>query len=139
MLEEKLTTRDKILQIIDGMEREESLITISGVAREANIANSTIHNRYPELAERIRSSAGVIKEKDVKKKLTQRLGTIKEEKAKRTRLREEFESLKELMRKVNSINATLQFKNNALEAQLAEERRKNRVQVVNIRETNTMQ
>ena len=41
-------------------------MTISGVAKEVGIANATIHNRYPDLAERIRSSSGVIKEKDVK-------------------------------------------------------------------------
>lgn len=135
MPEDKLTTREKILHVIEGMEKAGSLMTISGVAKVAGVANATIHNRYPDLAERIRSSSGVIKEKDVKMQLTKRLGTIKEEKAKRSRLRDELDSVKELLRKVNSVNATLQFKNNTLESQLAEERRRHRPQVVNIRET----
>ena len=110
-------------------------MTISGVAKEVGIANATIHNRYPDLAERIRSSSGVIKEKDVKKQLTRRLGTIKDEKAKRSRLRDELDTVKELLRKVNSVNATLQFKNNLLESQLAEMRKERRPQVVSIRDT----
>jgi AcrR family transcriptional regulator len=127
-----LRTRDKILQVIEGMEKAGSLMTISGVAKEVGIANATIHNRYPDLAERIRSSSGVIKEKEVKMQLAKRLGTIKDEKAKRRRLRDELDSVKEFLRKVNSVNAALQLKNIALEAQLAEMRKERRAQVVSI-------
>jgi AcrR family transcriptional regulator len=131
----KLATRDKILQVVEGMELAGSLMTISGVAKEAGLSNSTIHNRYPDLAERIRASAGVVQEKDVKTKLAQRLGTIKEEKAKRARVREELEVVKALLRKVNSVNSALQFEIESLKSQLAEERQKYRTQVVNIRDT----
>lgn len=132
MPEINLRTRDKILQVIEGMEKAGSLMTISGVAKEVGIANATIHNRYPDLAERIRSSSGVIKEKEVKMQLAKRLGTIKDEKAKRRRLRDELDSVKEFLRKVNSVNAALQLKNIALEAQLAEMRKERRAQVVSI-------
>lgn len=118
MPEEQLTVREKILQVIEGMQQAASLMTISGVAKEAGISNSTIHNRYPDLAERIRVLAGVVKEKDVKTQLTKRVGIIKEEKAKRARVREELEEVKELLRKVNSVNAALQFENTSLKAQL---------------------
>lgn len=118
MPDSKLSNREKILQVIEGMEQAGTLMTIAGVAKEAGVSNSTIHNRYPDLAERIRASAGVVKEKDIKNVLANRLGTIKEEKAKRARIREEFEKVKELLRRANSVNATLQFENASLKAEL---------------------
>ena len=130
MSEEKLTTREKILQVIEGMEQAGSLMTISGVAKEARVSNSTIHNRYQDLAERIRASTGVVREKDVKTQLAKRLGTIKGEKAKRARVREELEEVKELLRKVNSVNAALQLENASLKAQIDELRRQGRAQIV---------
>jgi len=54
MPESELTTRQKLLLIIGGMENVGSIMTISGVAKEARISNASIHNRYPDLAERIR-------------------------------------------------------------------------------------
>lgn len=128
----KLSTREKILQVIEGMEQAGSLMTISGVAKEAKVSNSTIHNRYPDLAERIRLSAGVVIEKDAKEELTRRLGAIKEEKAKRSRLREQLEETKELSRKIASVNATLQFENASLKARLDEERYRHRAHVANL-------
>jgi chromosome segregation ATPase len=130
--DEKMTTREKILQIIEGMEQAGSLMTISGVARAAEVSNSTIHNRYPDLAERIRASDGVVREKDLKTQLARRQGKIKEEKAKRTRVSGDLEKVKESLRKVNSVNAALQFENAALKAQLDELRRQSRAQVSQI-------
>lgn len=132
MPEEKLTTREKILQVIEGMEQAGSLMTISGVARAAEVSNSTIHNRYPDLAERIRASDGVPRERDLKTQLAKRQGNIKEEKAKRTRIRRELEEVKESLRKVNSVNAALQFENAALKAKLDELRRQSRAQISQI-------
>jgi AcrR family transcriptional regulator len=114
------------------MEQAGSLMTISGVAKEAGVSNSTIHNRYPELAERVRVSAEVARGNDAKIQLARRLGAIKEEKAKRARVREELEEVKELLRKVNSANAALQFENASLKAQMEELRRKERAQVVRL-------
>jgi len=128
--DDKMTTRQKILQVIEGMEQAGSILTISGVAKEARVSNSTIHNRYPDLAERIRTSAGVVREKDVKVQLARRLGAIKEEKAKRERLHKELEEVKDLLRKVNSINAALQFENTSLKSELEEVRRKKCAQIV---------
>jgi AcrR family transcriptional regulator len=128
--EVKLTAREKILQVIEGMEQAGSLMAISRVAKEAGVSNSTIHNRYPDLAERIRISAGVVTEKDVKTQLVKRLGTIKDEKAKRARVREELEETKELLRKINSVNATLQFENVSLKAQLDDLRRQTRIHII---------
>ena len=112
------------------MEQAGSLMAISRVAKEAGVSNSTIHNRYPDLAERIRISAGVIAEKDVKTQLVKRLGTIKDEKTKRARVREELEETKELLRKISSVNATLQFENVSLKAQLEDLRRQTLIHIV---------
>ena len=130
MSKEILTAREKILQVIEGMEQAGSLMAISRVAKEAGVSNSTIHNRYPDLAERIRISAGVVTEKDVKTQLVKRLGTIKDEKTKRARVREELEETKELLRKISSVNATLQFENVSLKAQLEDLRRQTLIHIV---------
>jgi hypothetical protein len=98
------------------MEKAGSILTISGVAKEASLSNASIHNRYPDLADRIRKSAGVVKEKDAKSQLTKRLGTIKEEKAKRARVRKELEEIKLLLQKADSVNAALQLDNSRLKA-----------------------
>jgi hypothetical protein len=116
MSDSNLTTRQKLLLIIEGMEKAGSILTISGVAKEASLSNASIHNRYPDLADRIRKSAGVVKEKDAKSQLTKRLGTIKEEKAKRARVRKELEEIKLLLQKADSVNAALQLDNSRLKA-----------------------
>jgi hypothetical protein len=109
-----LTTRQKLLLVIEGMENAGSIMTISGVAKETSISNASIHNRYPDLADRIRQSAGVVKEKDAKTQLIKRLGTIKEEKTKRARLSKELEEVKALLQKTDSVNAALQLENGRL-------------------------
>lgn len=111
MADATLTTRQKLLLIIEGMEQAGSIITISGVAREAGISSAAIHNRYSDLAERIRKSAGVVKEQDARCKLAKRSGTIMEEKTKRERLRQELAEVKALLQKTDSVNAALQLEN----------------------------
>jgi AcrR family transcriptional regulator len=134
--EESLTTRDKIVLVLEGMEKEdEYVITISGVAKAVGIHPSTIHNRYPDLHERIHKSAGVVKEKNAKEKLAKRSGTIKEERAMRARLRIELDETKELLRKVNSVNATLVFEKESLQTRLDKELHKHRARIVDIRDT----
>jgi len=135
--EEPITTRQKLLYIIEEMEQAGSIMTISGVARAAGMSHTNIILRYNDLAVRIRESAGVVKETDAKKKLAQRSGTIKEERAMRARLRVELDETKELLRKVNSVNATLLFKVDSLEGELAKERsnHKHRTQIAKIHDT----
>jgi AcrR family transcriptional regulator len=116
MADAPLTTRQKLLLIIEGMEQADSIITISGVAREAGISSSAIHNRYSDLADRIRASAGVMKGQDAKGKLGKQRGTIMEEKAKRARLRQELAQVKALLQKADSVNASLQLENGRLKA-----------------------
>lgn len=116
MPDSELTTRQKLMLIIEGMEKAGSIMTISGVAKAARISNASIHNRYPDLADRIRQSSGVLKETDARTQLTKRLGTISEEKAKRARIRKELEEVKALLQKTASVNAALQLENGRLKA-----------------------
>lgn len=116
MPDSELTTRQKLLLVINGMETAGSIMTISGVAKEAGISNASIHNRYPDLADRIRETAGVLKEKGAKTQLTKRLGTIKEGKTKQARLRQELEEVKALLQKTDSVNAAFQLENGRLKA-----------------------
>jgi AcrR family transcriptional regulator len=119
------------------MEQAGSLMTISAVAREVGVSSSTIHNRYSDLAERIREYVGDVSEKDIKSQLARRHGQIKDKKAKRARVREELEEVKQLLRKVNSVNAALQFENAALKSQLDELRHQNRAKVSQMGKTVT--
>ena len=116
MPDSELTTRQILLLIIKGMEKAGSIMTISGVAKEAKISNAAIHNRYPDLADLIRQSAGMVKEGGGKAPLEKRLGTISEEKAKRARIRKELEEVKALLQKTDSVNAALQMENGRLKA-----------------------
>jgi hypothetical protein len=116
MADASLTTRQQLLLIIEGMEKAGSIMTISGVAREAGISGAAIHNRYQDLAERIMESAGAVKEQDAKGKLIRRNGVIMEEKAKRKRLRQELAEVKALLQKTDSVNAALQLENSRLTA-----------------------
>lgn len=102
------------------MQQAGSHMTISSVAREAGISNASIHNRYPELAERIRELSGREIQLDANVQLDKRRGRIKEEKTKQVALREDLERLKGLLRKTNSVNAALQLENELLRAQLEE-------------------
>lgn len=116
MADAPLTTRQKLLQIIEGMEKSGCIMTISGVAREAGISSAAIHNRYSDLAAHIRESAGTMKEQDAKGKLAKRNGIISEEKAKRERFRQELAEVKALLQKTDSVNASLQLENGRLKA-----------------------
>ena len=112
----KLNTRQKIETIIEEMHKTGSLMTISGVAREAEVHPSTIHNTYPDLAERIRVLAGKIVQKDAKAELIKRRGKIKFAKALAKELREEIGILKKELRKSDSLNLTLTLELQQLQA-----------------------
>jgi AcrR family transcriptional regulator len=116
----ELSTREKIEQTIESMRQSGSHMTISSVARECGISGPTIHNRYQDLAERIREMAGQEAKRDADSEREKRRGKIKEEKAKQTVVREELAEVKGLLRKADSVNAALQLENERLQAQLEE-------------------
>jgi chromosome segregation ATPase len=90
-------------------------ISISALAEEAGVADSTIHNRYPEIAAQVRQIIG----KEHKSQRDKKSQELKTEKSKNQELRAEIESLEADVRKLTSINATLERENAQLRAELA--------------------
>lgn len=90
-------------------------LTISALAEEAGVSDSTIHNRYPEIANEVREMIGKAHkvQRDEKNEL------LKSEKTKNRELREQIEQLELDIRKLTSINATLSNENTQLKAELA--------------------
>lgn len=90
-------------------------LTISALAEEAGVSDSTIHNRYPEIANEVREMIGKAHkvQRDEKNEL------LKSEKTKNRELREHIEQLELDIRKLTSINATLSNENSQLKAELA--------------------
>ncbi len=112
------STRERIEEVIEGMSQVGSIMTISGVAREAGVSNATIHNRYPDLAEQIRELAGKAAQRDAKADLQKRRGKISDYKKRIAALREEITELEQSLNDSRSVNASLQLENESLMAKL---------------------
>ena len=87
-------------------------ISIMTVAKEAGISRASIHNNYPDLAEKIRALNG----KEVRAKTHQKHQKLKEEKNKNQILRSEIQKLKMELAKLASLNASLLVENSNLRA-----------------------
>jgi DNA-binding transcriptional MocR family regulator len=90
-------------------------ISISALAEEAGVSDSTIHNRYPEIAAEVREITG----KEHKAQRDEKNEKLKSEKSKNKELREHIEQLELDIRKLTSINATLSHENAQLKAEIA--------------------
>ncbi|WP_044412417.1 26S proteasome regulatory subunit family protein [Thiomicrospira microaerophila] len=90
-------------------------ISISALADEAGVSDSTIHNRYPEIAAEVREIIG----KEHKSQRDEKSEKLKLEKAKNKELRDYIEQLESDIRKLTSINATLSNENVKLKAEMA--------------------
>ena len=107
MSDTKKRLNDAISQVVD--DNPSAKIVISNIARVAGVSNATIHNRYPDILERIIAhNANFIKEASSADK-----GKIRKLKERNKALIEENRELKEQIRKLVSINARyeLQFNN----------------------------
>lgn len=97
------STATLIQGAIDKLQVEKVKVTISGVAKVANVSSALIHNTYPDLAEKIRAING-------KATRIQRDGKhtalMKERETNRT-LRAENSSLKADLAKLASVNQKL--------------------------------
>lgn len=93
-------------------------ISISALAEEAGVSDSTIHNRYPQIAAEVREIIG----KAHKTQRDEKNEKLKSEKSKNRELREYIEKLEEDIRKLTSINATLSSENAQLKAELASDK-----------------
>lgn len=93
-----------------------SKLTIAAVAKEAGVSNATIHNRYPDIAEEIRSlmpssqnhGSGI------------RQKALKDCSDKLTKARKEIKELKEDLAKSQSINLRLMKENELLSIMVRE-------------------
>ncbi|PIQ02527.1 MAG: TetR family transcriptional regulator [Piscirickettsiaceae bacterium CG_4_10_14_3_um_filter_44_349] len=90
-------------------------ISISALAEEAGVSDSTIHNRYPEVAAEVREIIG----KEHKTQRDEKNEQLKSEKLKNKELREYIEQLESDIRRLTSINATLNNENAQLKAEMA--------------------
>ncbi len=90
-------------------------ISISALAEEAGVSDSTIHNRYPEIAAEVREMIG----KAHKVQRDEKNEKLKSEKSKNKELRDYIEQLEADIRKLTSINATLSYENSQLKAEMA--------------------
>lgn len=79
------------------------------------MSDSTIHNRYPEVAAEVREIIG----KEHKTQRDEKNEQLKSEKLKNKELREYIEQLESDIRRLTSINATLNNENAQLKAEMA--------------------
>ena len=117
------STRERIENAIEEMREAGSRMTIAGVAREAGVSNAAIHNRYPDLAARIRELSGKTGERNLQAELSRRRGNIKREQAQRRALRDQLAEKTEQLRKASSVNASLDLENQSLKAEIGDLKR----------------
>lgn len=79
-------------------------LSIAAVAEEAGLSTATIHNRYPEIADKVRQ----LLNKDARQQRDEKNQALKEEKSKRKELLDENRLLRQQMAELVSRNATLE-------------------------------
>ncbi len=79
-------------------------LSIAAVAEEAGLSTATIHNRYPEIADKVRQ----LLNKDARQQRDEKNQALKEEKSKRKELLDENRLLRQQMAELVSCNATLE-------------------------------
>jgi AcrR family transcriptional regulator len=92
-------------------------LSISAVAEEAGVSDSTIHNRYPEIAAEVRQIAGRL----YKMQRDEKSEKLKSVKDKNRELRNFIENLESENRKAASIIMTLKAENEQLKAEFDNE------------------
>ncbi len=97
------STSNLIQGAIDKLQAENAKVTISAVAKIANISSALIHNTYPDLAEKIRAISGKATRIQRDENHT---ALMKERETNRT-LRAENASLKADLAKLASVNQKL--------------------------------
>jgi len=89
-------------------------LSIQAVADEAGISNATIHNRYPALADRIRSEV----DKTVRQRLAEKQAALQKTRERATSLRDEVSELRSDLAKLASENWKLSEENRRLAAEV---------------------
>jgi AcrR family transcriptional regulator len=129
--EHKSTTRRRLelalrrLQLGRMQSGTSDRISIAAVAREAGVSNATIHNRYPDIAERVRA-LHVKASKRRTKPLPDSTDTLQRKLAE---ARKVIEQLKIDLVKSQSINLRLAKENELLNARLSNQKQDRRTQL----------
>jgi AcrR family transcriptional regulator len=100
-------------------------ISIAAVAREAGVSNATIHNRYPDIAERVRT----LHAKTSKRKTKPLPDSTDVLQRKLKEARQAIEELKIDLVKSQSINLRLAKENELLNARLSSQKQDHRTQL----------
>lgn len=96
-------TSNRIQGAIDQLQKDKSKVTISAVAKVANISSALIHNTYPDFAEKIRAISG----KSTRTQRDDKHTALMKEREKNRALRAENVSLKSDLAKLASVNQML--------------------------------
>lgn len=96
-------TETKLTEAIERLQSAGTKVSISAVAREAEVTPALVHNTYPDIAERIRSLAG----KNTRAQRDAKHDALMREKERNRELRGEIEVLRAERAKLASLNLTL--------------------------------
>jgi AcrR family transcriptional regulator len=86
-------TRARIEKAISEMHDAGCKMTISGVAKEAGVSNAAIHNRYPDLAVKIRDLVSRAAEQNSRRALIRKTGKFKTARQRRQALLDELDKI----------------------------------------------
>lgn len=96
-------TDGKLKDAIERLQSAGTKVTISAVAKEAEVTPALIHNTYPDIAERIRSLTG----RNTRVQRDAKHNALVLEKERNRELRAKVEGLRAEMAKLASLNLTL--------------------------------
>lgn len=99
-------TEKKLKNAIDQLRESGSKVSISAVAKVADVTPALIHNTYPDIAERIRGVIG----KSTRSQRDEKQEALIKERERNRELRAEVERLRHEAAKLASINLTLMSK-----------------------------
>lgn len=89
-------------------------MSIASVAEESGFSRAMIHKYYPDIAEMIRGESG----RDNRTQRNEKNELLKAEREKNRVLQKELKGMRERVRQLSSINATLSTQNNRFKALL---------------------
>lgn len=96
-------TEGKLKDAIERLQAAGTKVTISSVAKEAEVTPALVHNTYPDIAERIRSLGG----RNTRAQRDAKHDALMREKERNRELRAQVEGLRAEMAKLASLNLTL--------------------------------
>ena len=99
-------TKKKLKNAIDQLCESGSKVSISAVAKAADVTPALIHNTYPDIAERIRGVIG----NSTRSQRDEKQDALMKERERNRELRAEVERLRHEAAKLASINLTLMSK-----------------------------